>query len=337
MFTEVLRIKPKLDTGGAAKMENDLHDRFKKVSKRFGSGLLKVMKGSILGLSLGLLNRLLNPIEALEEKIRNLLGQSGDIKDMADKFNTSPGQMKRLQDVSASLGVKPDQLNDMMTKYAEAIKTARNELADPTAQKSESTKAVEKFAGDKDIAESFFRFIQSLRAETNATGRKEFFGTDNKFSRDITGTESRQNFERSVFGETLPKRFVEADVGARLTKMGGPDAETNTKAINKMVGLQDTAQMLAAQNQAKDFVAAANTMGVSMIQKMEAAAAREDSNVTKQLQSYDNLAKAVAGIDELKQGLVEVSNVAARGVGMLGDLLTTLKASPLVRGFFGGK
>ncbi len=74
MFSEILRIKPVLDSGAAKQMEQSLSARFSSIAKRFGGGLKSVIKGSLLGISIGLLNRLLNPLEALEEKIKNLLG-----------------------------------------------------------------------------------------------------------------------------------------------------------------------------------------------------------------------------------------------------------------------
>ncbi len=135
MFTEILRVKPVLDNTAAVQMEQSLHARFTRIASRFGGGLKAVIKGSVLGISLGLLNRILNPLEAVEEKIKALLGQGTDIQDMAERLGTSPGQLRQLQDVAKSLGVPGDQLKEVLSKFAESIEQARVEIKNPELQR----------------------------------------------------------------------------------------------------------------------------------------------------------------------------------------------------------
>ena len=164
MFNEILRIKPVLDDGSAKQMEQSLSSRFARVASRFGSGLKNVIKGSFLGISLGLISKLLNPIEELEDKIKKLFGEGTDIRDLSDRLGSTPGQVKQLQDVAQTLGVAPDQFKDMIVKYAEAIEKGREELANPFTEKSGSTLAVRNFVGEKDLAKSFTDFRSAHRS-----------------------------------------------------------------------------------------------------------------------------------------------------------------------------
>jgi len=343
VFSEILKIKPILDKAAAGAMELALNKRFQRVAKRFGSGLMSVLKGTVVGISLGLLNRLLNPIEALEDKIKSLLGQGTDIRDLAEEFNTSPGQIKRLQDVAQSIGVQPDQLKDMLKKYADAVENARQELADPFTKPSEQTQAVRNFVGEKDMAEGFFKFLQSLKAEGTGAGRVVPVGDPaHGLTRNLSGMESRQTFERAVFGEQLrgaQRRLVDADFVQQLAKLQEPSAAKLTAAINKSAQLAEEQRILQTRNENADFLAASGFLNRKMIQDMEMARAAEESKITKQLQSYDDLRKAADGIEKLKGLLVDLSGAVSKAVGYLGviaDWVNKAKESRMFRGLFGG-
>lgn len=342
MFTEMLRIKPILDGAAAKVMELTLNQRFQRVAKRFGGGLMAIMKGTVLGISLGLLNRLLNPIEALEDKIKSLLGQGTDIRDLADEFNTSPGQIKRLQDVAQSIGVQPDQLKEMLKKFQDAITNAKQELADPFVKPSEQTQAVRNFVGEKDMAEGFFKFLQSLKAEGTGQGRTVLVGDPaNGLTRQLTGAESRQQFEKAVFGEQLrgaQRRLVDTDFNQQLLKLNEPSAQKLSNAVNKTASLAEQQRILQTRNENQDFLNASGILNQKMIADMAQAQANEQAKLTKQLQSYDDLRKAADGIEKLKTILLDLSTFAAKGVGYLGviaDWVEKFKGSPLLRGIFG--
>jgi len=342
MFNEVLRIKPVLDNASAKQMEQSLSKRFATIAGRFKGGLMAALKGSILGISLGLLNKLLNPIEAMEERIKSLLGQGQDIRDLADRFNTTPGQMMRLQDVGASLGVTPDQLKDMLTKFANTVETARKELADPFQQRSEGTQAVKNFVGEKDLAEAFFQFLQSLRAEGKSSGRDVFYGEHRTEKRRLTGAESRADFERAVFGEELhggQRRLVDADFPKQLAKLNEPSAEKLTRAVNKNAALGDQDAILKTRNATRNFLGGTAQMNAKMIADMEKAQALENERENKRLASYEDIRKAADGIEEAKKVLMDIGAQLTKGVGYLGQLMgwlsTKVENSPWFRGIFG--
>lgn len=343
MFSEVLRIKPVLDAAAAKQMENSLNKRFQRIGKVFSSGLKMAIKGSILGISLGLLNKLLNPIEALEEKIKTLLGQGTDIKDLAGDFNTSPGQIKRLQDVAQSLGVQPDQLKDLMEKYAAAIDSATKELADPFVKPSEQTQAVRNFVGEKDMAEGFFKFLQSLRAEGQGPGRTQVVGDPtHNITRQLSGVESRKEFERAVFGDTLKggnRKLVETDLGQQFGKINEPSAARLTKAVNKTAELADQQRILQTKNDTKNFVDTSDQLNSKMISDMEAARAREEAKVTRRLDIYDEVRRAADGIEVLKEKFENLGIGVAKAAGALGnvsEIAQKFKHAPLfIRPFLG--
>lgn len=324
MFTEVLRLKPILDPASTATMERNLNSRFSRVAKRFGTGIKSLMRGAIFGVSLALLNKLLNPLNDLEEKVKRIIGQGDDIRDLADKFNTSPGNLKRLQDVAASLGLEPEKLNEMLDHFAKAIDDATKPLKIGEERSSQAI-AVQNFAGEKDLAEGFFSFIQQLK------------GLDAK---------QRQLVEKEVFGDELfgaKRRFVEADFAKQFAAIGNPSTQRLTQDINRLADLALLQKTIQTRNETRDMSLAANQMNAQMIRDMEESARKRSERDTKQLQSFSDLEKAAQGIEVIKQGLVDLSAVVTKGAGYLGDLLgkfQKLESSKLLRGIWanpGGK
>lgn len=368
MFNEILRIKPVLDTATAKQMEDNLSVRFSRVAQRFGSGLRSVIKGSFLGISLGLISKLLNPIEALEDKIKGLLGQGSDIRDFADRLKTSPGQLKQLEDVATSIGVTPDQFKDMLTKYAQAVEKGREELANPFQEPSASTIAIRQFVGEKDLVKSFTDFITSLQAtgkgsgsdlalserakrilnekslkgETLTEAERQSLLAGGEIRRQ-TGVETRQAFEKEIFGEAqsgAARRLIEANVPEVAQKIKEPTVDKLNESINKASQLADQKRALDVQNQTSDFVSATNKLSGQMVTQMAQADKLQLERETKQLDSFADLKKASIAIEEVKGLFIEANTYVSKGVGYLSDIgsfIGGLKQSRLFKGIFGGK
>lgn len=364
MFSEILRIKPVLDQATTKQMEQNLSARFGRVAQRFGQGLKAVIKGSFIGISLGLISSLLNPIEALEDKIKKLLGEGTDVRDLADRFNTDPGKLRQLQDVAQTMGVTPDQFRDMLSKYADAIEKGREEVANPFQQRSASTIALQQFLGEKDIGKSFTDFLASLKAAGEGPGsdvaltenaRRKIAEASqqgrtltsderaqliqNGELRQRSGLETRTAFEREIFGQSqfgAAKRFINSDIPQAT--QGLPDPETLNQAIAKAASLADQKRALDVRNETADFVSAANKLSEKMIQEMAAAEKIQLDRDTQQLESYDNMRKTADGLEEIKGLLTKVANLATEGLGKLGDVVTFvqgMKDNRLFRNFFG--
>lgn len=367
MFSETLRIKPVLDPGATKRMESTLSERFSRVSRKFAGGLKAAIKGSVLGISLALISKLLNPIEALEEKMKTLLGQGTDLRDLADQFNTTPGQIKRLQDVGQSLGVSPDQLKEMLSKFASAVEKARMELEDPTAQISASTNIVRNFAGEKDLAEGFFQFLQSLKAQGQGPGRDVFFGQkeqrkalererlgqtlpederqrliQERLLKHQTGLEARQANEKEIFGAIqsgAARRLIEANFPEQFKKLNEPSTNKLNNSINKVAGLADQQNLLKVKNDTQNFLDSSQKLNSKMITDMAESERLKNERDVKLFDSFNDLKKASLAIEELKSGFQDVAVVINKGIGYLADLASftkNMQGSGWWRRLFGG-
>lgn len=324
MWSETLLIKPRLEPGGAKQMERSLSSRFANVSKRFGLTFKNLMKGAFLGVSLGILNKLLNPIEALEERMKKLLSQGTELRDLADRFGTDPASLVALQSSAQSLGVEPEQFREILTKYADALQTARKELKDPFKDRSDSTQAVSQFAGDKDLAASFTQFLIGLRA---------------------LDADKRAEVESAVFGAEQfgsARRLIEADLFNQASSLTLPNPSTTNAAIEKAASLQGISSKMAAERDASLLVSGLSQLNPGMVQSMENAQTRRDRTEINRFSDYENLRRAADGIDVLKANLEKLVSFVAQGIGYLGKLvefMTSIKGSRAFRlgNMFSGK
>ena len=324
MFTEILRIKPKLSEADARTMENRLSSRFGRIAKRFGSGLKAAMKGTLVGLSLGLLAKLLDPLKEMEDRIKALLKLGEDTSEQADRFGTTSGKLRRLQDVSKIIGVDPDRLSELMNKYAEAIEKGRAELLDPDPEKekSASTKVLGNFLNDKDIAQSFYEFLNSLKNADPAT---------------------RRTAEMEVLGggqTGAARKLIEADFAKEFARLGGPDSDKLGSALDKLAALEDRRRLAETKLEQQNIVQTSGKVNNGIVDKFSAAAKRDQVQELKDLSNIERLQKAQEGIDELAKLLTWILDFARMGVGYLGDLVKFLKESKALKSamkWFGDK
>lgn len=302
MWRETVLIIPQLEPGGAQKLEQGLNGRFSNISKKFGLTLRNFMRGAFLGVGLAFLNKLLSPIDSLEERMRDLFNQSRDIADLASRFGSTPGELKRTQDVAKSFGLQPDQFKEMINKYAEAVFTARRELADPFKEKSDSTIAVKQFANDQDIVKSFKEFLGGL------SGVEKTKGVD-----------ARRRVEEAIFGNDLyggAKRFAESDMEARARKLALPSDAVGTRAILKGAALESATQTMAAKRDAGAFV---SDIGALDSKKVLAAIASQQQTAaerqTKQLESFQDLKQAAASLETIKNTVEDFNVSFLKGLG----------------------
>lgn len=322
MWTETVKFQPKLDPKSANDMENNLNKRFGKVGTKFGGLLKKVMTGSFIAAGLAIADRLLNPIEAAETKMKALIASSQDATDLADKFNTTPGQIKKLQDVGTSLGIKPEAMNEMLTKYASAIEATRKDILQNGAATTEQSTALKNFAGDKDMAESFFKFMRGLRAVGNAGPlTKEAQLQRNSMGPGTTQKDVQHEIEKSIFGDTIPARIVNTDLGQRVQQIYGPSADQISGAVDKLNRLGNVYGLAQAQAQSKDFVHASNVISPDIVQLMAAREAREQSQLTDRIEAYKNMKEAVEGIDQIK---LVLDKILLGITQLIGSPLTTI-------------
>lgn len=305
MWKEILWVKPKVDQGDAKRMERTLSQRFQTATRRFGMGLKGIIKGSVFGLSLGVLSKLLNPLEAVQDKVKSLLEQGADIRDLADRFNTEPGKIKRLQDVASSLGLEPEKLAELMEKYAKAVEEGQKDLEAGNPLDAGS-QAVSEFSNEKDLAEGFFKFIQSL-----------------------SGDKNRGKIEEAVFGEKqygAAKRFINADFAKQFAAINEPSAAVLTKSVNNAANAGDVQAKLKTQRETEGFVKDTKNPLEAMVRQMEAsnlAQARKESEDFSRFQVYK---KAADEITEVKNFFQEMNFHLLNGIGQIRQLISEVQS-----------
>lgn len=329
MITEILWIKPKLKAGDAAAMEASLSTRFTRVAKKFGTGLKSVIKGTVFGIGLGLLAKLLDPLKDIEEKIRGLLGQGQDIGDLASRLGTNTGALKRTEDIAKSFGIKPEEFKELITHFADTVETARKEMANPFEERSEATKTLGDLANETDILKSFGLFVKRLQDERSGPGRITEIGGEKK---SISGAENAAIAEKQVFGGQQFGRFAKflsADFNKTAKELSLPSEETTAKAVNQLIRAASQSDSFKASNEANDFVKAADTIGLNMVRKLEGIDAREQEKITEKMKtSFDDLAAAKEGIQEITKFVEKIQMPVLKGLGELPLLIEELKSLP---------
>jgi methyl-accepting chemotaxis protein len=306
LFTEILRIRPVLDRANAAAMERNLNQRFGRVARRFGQGLRNVVRGTVLGMSLAFLTRLLNPIKALEDRIKSALGQADEIRDLADEFGTTPGQLQRLQSAGHSLGVSPDQLRDMMRSFAASIETGREEVKEGK-ELSATTHMVKNFLGDQDMAESFFAFLASLRSAS---------------------PEVRKEVEKGVFGgrqHGAARRLIDTNLTQQMNVIGAPSVARLNTALNNMADLEAQRRVLEAKRINENIIGSELRIEPEMIEAMENAEFNQTKRDNLALEGYERLRQVADDVQVLRDTLETISKYVVEGLGFLGRTIKWLE------------
>lgn len=321
-FSEILKIKPQLDNSDLRKMETTLNARFKRIAKRFGSGITNVLKaGGIAGLALSFIDKFLNPLKETQEAIQRVLTSSDDIATNAAQFNTTSGKLFKLITLAKSAGLDQDNLFTLINKYQNAIASSQANPNDPAFS------AVKNYVNDTDMADSFFQFIQELK------------GMDKK---------QQLVIQQNVFGEKQILKmadFLQQDFPKLMQKVGidQVSSDTVTGNIEKLAAFNDLADQNTARREFFDMQRKAQVITEGMIRQQDQQAKLELSRENKRIQSYENLAA-------LTETSTKIMTLVESGVNMLGSLLAKLlpaidkmvvaaqklSESRWIRGIFGG-
>jgi hypothetical protein len=312
VFTEFLRIRPRLTSGDANKMEQSLSRRFTKVAKTFSKSLKNAVKGSVLGLGLAFLAELLNPLQELEERIKDILGKGGDLDDQADKFGTDAGTLGRLTNIAASQGVTPEKTLTMLDAFAKAVDTARKEIEanrlDPGKEISAASSAVRQFIDEPDRANSFFKFIQGLQD----------FGKTN-------GIDQRRQVEENVFGERLfgnSRKFLESDLSQLTRSVGGQDAKDMQSAITKLADLNRLTIARGALADTDNLVKTGKKLNTGLVGKILDREEQQLARDRAQIDKFDTLVAAAATMNKLAGMVDEIKNAVFKIVILLDKIVT---------------
>lgn len=261
MFSEILKIIPKLDSSSLNGMERGLNDRFKKVSKKFG-GALKI--ASIAALGSAFLSQILSPLKEVRGIIDSTLGRADDVTTFAEQFNTTTEKLLQLQSLASLKGVDADGLNVLLGKFQSARAEAK---ADPNKPSS-----VRNFLTNEDTADAFFQFLQARQklnpdernlVDQNVFGEKqilknsEFFGSNWEESFNALKTVDFSSVASAA--AALEKLESKSQINKTILglvdlvqKGGGSDPIINKGTISSMAQA-DMAKQLRENKQIADF------------------------------------------------------------------------------------
>lgn len=313
MFKEILKIDPRIEGRDLDRMEKSLNGRFARVAKKFGGGLASVLKGgALLGVATSFIDKLLSPYEDTLAAINKSLNVGDDLDDYAQQFNTTAGNLARLQAVGQAKGLDPEQTRLLLGKFQGKVAEA---TADPTKDSS-----VRAFVGREDMAEAFFEFVQSMD--------------------DLTAVQ-KNLVQQEVFGE---KQILKAadffnsakDFGKILQDLGGPSPEVLSAAAGKLGYLKSRQDLADARRGLNDLPVKA--LGISS-KTIDAIGLKEDLVLSKENKNIGKFG-AIAEQDMINTKIInEVSSQLIKLLpiitGLLQDIASgqgAIKTSRAIRG-----
>ncbi len=267
MFSEILKIIPKITDGDARNMENTLNKRFSNIAKKFGSGLVSAIKGGGLSaLAIGLIDKVLNPMQAVQESIEKALHAGDDLSTFAKHFNTTEGNLARLQAFGQAKGLDAEGTRMLLEKFQSAIAQ--------TALNPEQPSSVRNYVGRKDTAEAFFEFLQN-RQKLNPVQQ-------NLVDLNVFG--ERQILKSASF---LGANFKELD--QLFNAAGVPGTQKVTSAAQLLGKRSENLETLSAVRSQKDLVTKASLINDNTIAGLDRKDNLDLRQENKTLGKFDSL------------------------------------------------
>lgn len=325
MFSEIFKIIPKLENRDLNEMEQSLGNRFSKIAKKFGGGLLSAIKGGgIAGLAIGLIDKVLNPLQQVQEAIEKSLHAGDDLSTFAKQFNTTEGNLSRLQAFGQSTGLDPEGVRLMLGKFQEAVAKAAIS-PDPTA--------VTNFVGKKDTAEAFFEFVQSLQKL-----RAQNADAANLVEQEVFG--GRQILKDASF---LHADFKE--LNQTFKSAGVPSSSDQTAAAQYLGKQSENLNTLGAIRTQKDLVAKSHLITGKTVEGLESLDNFQTSRENAGLAKGDSLLKTQLEKEKLfalaADAFLKLAPLIATYLPTIVDTLSTgaktVEKSRVIRGIVPGQ
>lgn len=324
MFSEILKVIPKIDGKDLANMENSLNKRFASIAKKFGKGLIDTLKGGgVIAIASTLIDKVLNPLQKVQETIEKTLNHGSDLVTFAKQFGTTPGNLARLEAVGKAEGLDSEGVRTLLLKFQAAIAQAALNPGQPAA--------VSNFVGRPDTAEAFFSFIQSMNKLTE---------------------QQKQIVELEVFGERQIGRASQflntTNLKQVLASLGGPTSENLTQDAKYLDKAKSVIDLADARRGLKDLDENARRVTPnavrSLIKKSDVEAGAETNN----LSDFERLERLqIAGeriMNQLEKSFSKIAPLLAPALESLpgilqrlNDFASTVEKSRSVRGLVPGQ
>jgi len=314
VFKEILKIIPRLDQGDLNKMERSLTQRFGRIAKKFGKGLVGVLTGGgIAGLAIGLIDKLLNPLKEVQESIDRIFKQGDDLVTYANQFGTTAGKLAKLEGFAQSTGLDRESLFYVLQRFQTAVAEATIDPNKPTA--------VRQFAGRTDTADAFFEFIQNLQKLDKG---------------------SQALVQQEVFGERQILKmadFLQSDFQALNKFFANINSDDLTRAAEKAGGLSDLTDALSAQRNLQDLIAKSRVINEGIVRDQDARARVDLQRENERIKSYHSLSVISEASTKIltlvEKGFLALTDLVTKVTGLT-EIVKKLAPSRIWRGIFGG-
>lgn len=311
MFSEVVKLVPQIDRARLNSMFSTLSRRFGQVAKRFGQGMKNALKlAPLFAVTGAFLTKLLNPLQKAEEVIDRILNKGSSATVDAKDLGTDPGRLLRLQALAQAKGVDPETLKTLLGRFQAALAKEQEVVRAPAEIRRQIEAAsdprekqalrarlaqaedelakggrLRQFVDEKDAAEAFFKFIQSV-------GKLE------KSQQVVIQTE--------MFGERLRGRA--ADLFNSVDEFSGilarlPSAEKFAEAAKRADALSSQRDLLAVVRESEDFIGKSGLVNESQILQRDQTQRRELERENMLLRNYSSLKAADDAIDSFTKTL----------------------------------
>lgn len=311
MFSEILKVIPKLDQPALNTMQNSLSKRFTSIAKKFGSGLkAAITGGGVTALAFGLIDKLLNPLKETQDAIERLLNKADDINTFSKQFNSTPDKLFRIQTLAEAKGIAPEQLNILIEKFQNAVVQAKTNPDQPSP--------VQNFLNEKDQVEGFFKFIQGLQKLTP----------------------DQQTFvQTQVFGEKQILKmaeFLQADFEKLKFDVGLANDIDYGKPILRGAEISDRTKILKAQTNVAAFPAQLNAIQPNVADfnnlQDQVALGQETKNISR----FDLLKNQQIQMQRLTNKLEDAFAQLLKYTPQITEALVNISRSRFIKGLAGG-
>lgn len=283
----LMKIKPTLDGGDAAKMERDLNSRFTRVAKRFGQGLKKagsmIRFGGMAGAIGAVLGSILNPLEEIDAALNNILAKGDNIQTKAGQYNTTAARYAKVQSAGRSAGIEENMLDMMLDRFQDMLGKA----------KRGEDNALGNYKNETDTVVAFYKAIKNLQR--------------------VEDKDKRASMTSDIFGQKSVGKlaeFLDTDLDRRIRVLY---RGTSNRAVNsstkKLADLEEKQAILAARRDLRDMLDKAKIVNEEIVGEQDKLAQARLARENAQLGTYKEVAKMSETMEEIKTMITRLATV----------------------------